>query len=105
MKKSNALTTKFLYDNFDTILKFIDLIKVGVFIADGEGNVIMLNTIRMMHDIHKKLVVEGVETEDAKNAVSGMSCDYIQGFYFSKPLAEEDLIEFLRKNMQTANIS
>lgn len=43
MKKSNALTTKFLYDNFDTILKFIDLIKVGVFIADGEGNVIMLN--------------------------------------------------------------
>ena len=65
----------------------------------------MLNTIRMMHDIHKKLVVEGVETEDAKNAVSGMSCDYIQGFYFSKPLAEEDLIEFLRKNMQTANVS
>ena len=69
------------------------------------GNVIMFNTIRMMHDIHKKLVVEGVETEDAMNAVSGMSCDYIQGFYYSKPLSEDDLIEFLKINNRTASVS
>lgn len=67
------------------------------------GNVIMFNTIRMMHDIHKKLIVEGVETEAARNSLAEMSCDYIQGFYYSRPLAEEDLVEFLRlRNIITA---
>ena len=78
------------------------LIKIDKSMADAifteSGNVIMFNTIRMMHDIHKKLVVEGVETEAAKDALTDMSCDYIQGFYYSRPLGEEDLVEFLKKH-------
>ena len=62
------------------------------------GNVIMYNTIRMMHDINKKLVVEGVETEETMSAVSGMDADYIQGFYYSKPLSEEALVVFLKEH-------
>ncbi|MBR2707182.1 MAG: EAL domain-containing protein [Mogibacterium sp.] len=98
------------YSSLQRMSKYpMRLVKIDKSMTDevltDSGNVIMLNTIRMMHDIHKKLVVEGVETEDAKNAVSGMSCDYIQGFYYSKPLAKEDLIEFLRTNMRTAVVS
>ena len=43
MKKRNLLTKEFIKDNFDIILQFIDLMKVGIFITDGEGTVIMLN--------------------------------------------------------------
>ena len=62
------------------------------------GNVIMMNTIRMMHDINKKLVVEGVETKETMSALSDMNADYIQGFYYSKPLSEEALVEFLKEH-------
>ena len=52
----------------------------------------------MMHDIDKKLVVEGVETEETMSALEGMKCDYIQGYYYSRPLSEEDLVAFMKKH-------
>ena len=87
----------------------LEIIKIDKSMADDmfteTGNIIMFNTIRMMHDIKKKLVIEGVETEAAVKALKGMSCDYIQGYYYSKPLSEEDLIAFLRENNRKANVS
>ncbi len=91
------------YSNIQGVNKYpLRLVKVDKSMADEifteSGNLIMFNTIRMMHDINKKLVVEGVETEEAKNTLTDMSCDYIQGFYYSRPLSEENLIAFLRKH-------
>ena len=87
----------------------LEIIKIDKSMADDmfteTGNIIMFNTIRMMHDIKKKLVIEGVETEAAVKALKGMSCDYIQGYYYSKPLSEEDLIAFLRENNRQINVS
>ena len=77
------------------------LIKLDKSMADeiftDTGNVIMHNTIRMMHDIDKKLVVEGVETEAAISELRNMSCDYIQGYYYSRPLSGDDLVSFLKE--------
>jgi EAL domain-containing protein (putative c-di-GMP-specific phosphodiesterase class I) len=87
----------------------LDVVKIDKSMADDmfseSGNIIMFNTIRMMHDIKKKLVIEGVETEAAVKALKEMSCDYIQGYYYSRPLSEEDLIVFLRENRRTQNVS
>ena len=87
----------------------LDVIKIDKSMADDmfseSGNIIMFNTIRMMHDIKKKLVIEGVETEAAVKALKEMSCDYIPGYYYSRPLSEEDLIAFLRENRRTQNVS
>lgn len=38
-------------------------------------------------DLH--VVAEGVETEEQVEMLRSMSCDYVQGFYFSKPLLPE----------------
>ena len=91
------------YSSIQRMNKYpLRLVKIDKSMADEifteAGNVIMFDTIRMMHDIKKKLVVEGVETEEAKNALTDMKCDYIQGFYYSKPLSEEELIAFLKKH-------
>ena len=43
MKKKEILSSDYIRENFNTILKFIDLITVGIFITDGNGDVIMLN--------------------------------------------------------------
>ena len=49
----------------------------------------------MLKALDKKIVVEGVETEEMANALIDLGCDYLQGFYFSKPIPEKDYLNFL----------
>lgn len=51
--------------------------------------------ITMAKQLKKKTVFEGVETESQKNFLKSTSCDYIQGYFYSKPLSEEDFVKFL----------
>lgn len=51
--------------------------------------------ITMAKQLKKKTVFEGVETESQKNFLKTTSCDYIQGYFYSKPLSEEDFVKFL----------
>ena len=41
--------------------------------------------------------VEGVETEEQVRFLKQSGCDYIQGYYYSRPLPEDEFIEFLEK--------
>ena len=43
-------------------------------------------------------VAEGVETKEQLDTMSKLGITYIQGFYFSKPLPENEFIGFLRAN-------
>lgn len=43
MKKKQEGLFKFVCEHTDDLTKFLDYIKVGVFVADGEGNVLLLN--------------------------------------------------------------
>ena len=61
------------------------------------GQVIIENTVRMMRGIHKELVVEGVETQEEMDALAELSCDFIQGFFYSRPLPEKEFVRFLRE--------
>ena len=54
--------------------------------------------INLFKNIDIPIVVEGVETEKQLNLSVAKKIDYIQGYYFSKPLKEDDLIAFLAKN-------
>ena len=56
---------------------------------------ILANTIRMMKGIRKKIVAEGAETREAVDKLKLMECDYIQGFFFSRPLPADQFIRFL----------
>ena len=52
----------------------------------------------MMRSIEKQLVVEGAETRVAVDLLKKMDCDYIQGYYFSRPLPAEDFVRFLEEH-------
>jgi diguanylate cyclase (GGDEF)-like protein/PAS domain S-box-containing protein len=51
--------------------------------------------IDLAHDLDMQVIAEGVETRGQFQILSRMGCQYIQGYYISKPLSENDAEEFL----------
>ena len=47
--------------------------------------------------LNLKTVTEGVETEEQLEAIKSMGGDFIQGYYFSKPISEENFIKYMRE--------
>lgn len=47
---------------------------------------IIKNIIQMAHSMDLKVVAEGVETGEQLSILKERKCDYIQGYYFSRPL-------------------
>ena len=72
----------------------------------GEGNQkvksILPLSVNMLHKINVRIVAEGVETEEQKNELIRMGVQYLQGYYFSKPISEKEFIEFLKKHNHVA---
>jgi diguanylate cyclase (GGDEF)-like protein/PAS domain S-box-containing protein len=56
---------------------------------------IIKNIIQMAHSMDLKVVAEGVETEDQLSILKERKCNYIQGYYFSKPLPASDVEKLL----------
>jgi len=54
--------------------------------------------IDFFHKAHLKVVIEGVETKEIAEICLECNVDYIQGYYFSKPLPERGILSVLNKN-------
>lgn len=60
----------------------------------GETKVLP-DLIRLFQNANMQIVVEGVETEEMKEALSRMGCDFQQGYYFSRPLPPREFLHYL----------
>jgi hypothetical protein len=49
------------------------------------------------------VVAAGVETKGQRAYLRDLACDEMQGFYFSKPIAEAEFAAFLRKHLASSN--
>ena len=95
------------YSNIHRLSKLpLEIIKIDKSLVDEmfteDGQVIIRNTVRMMQDIRKELVIEGVETREEMEALAALSCDFIQGYYYSKPLPPEEFVRFLQTRNRAA---
>ncbi|TSI09077.1 bifunctional diguanylate cyclase/phosphodiesterase [Lysinibacillus sp. BW-2-10] len=52
--------------------------------------------IQMAHRLNMEVIAEGVESVQQLNLLRKMGCDYIQGYYYSRPVPMDELIEFLQ---------
>lgn len=50
----------------------------------------------MLKNMNMEIVVEGIETEDMVEAFADLKCDFIQGYYFSRPVCKDDFVKFVR---------
>ncbi|WP_412971471.1 EAL domain-containing protein [Glaciecola sp. MF2-115] len=51
-------------------------------------------TIAMAHSLGLTVVAEGVEQEEQLTLLNKLDCDYVQGFFFSKPIPANEMIKF-----------
>ena len=77
------------------IVKF-DKEMTDSYFKGSKSKFVMDYSIRMFKAMDLKVVSEGVETESQLKELSLLGVDYIQGYYFSKPLPIEDFIEFMK---------
>ena len=59
---------------------------------------IVAATHSLAQNLDLKVVAEGVETPDQMQRLQEMGSDYLQGYYFSRPLTPEDADELLGNN-------
>lgn len=62
-----------------------------------KSDIIISSVMTLAHDLVLKVVAEGVETEEQYQFLKSLGCDFIQGYYFSKPLDEQHFLELLTK--------
>lgn len=67
-------------------------------ISSSNGRRILEHTVRMMQSIGKRLVAEGAETAEMVDMLKAMNCDYIQGYFFSRPLPAADFVKFAKEH-------
>ena len=70
-------------------------------VTSVNGRKILEHTVQMMQSIGKQLVTEGAETIDEVDLLKDMNCDYIQGFYFSRPLPATEFVRFIEEQNHT----
>lgn len=77
-------------------LKIVKLDKTFVDeIKNPKMKIILESTIKMLKDMDMEIVVEGVETKDMSEKFAELECDFIQGYYYSRPLPENDFVNFI----------
>lgn len=79
------------------IVKF-DRDMIQSYFKNEKAKLVLNATMRMVHDMGLKVVSEGVETKEQLDMLVELGIDYIQGYYFSKPLPADEFMAFMIEN-------
>jgi EAL domain-containing protein (putative c-di-GMP-specific phosphodiesterase class I) len=71
---------------------FIDMIGSG-----GSSENICRTIIKMAHELGKKAIAEGVEKIEQADFLIKNKCDFVQGYFYSHPLPQEEFLAFIEK--------
>lgn len=80
----------------------IDVLKIDrSFVIDlcinPKEKCIVESIIRLSHQLGIEVVAEGVEENEQIQYLKAIECDFVQGYYFSKPRPFEEIINFVGK--------
>ena len=60
---------------------------------------LLVHIIQMVHSLDLELVIEGIETAEELDRVQSLKPDYIQGYYYSKPIGRPEFINYLNSKI------
>ncbi|ETP73866.1 EAL domain-containing protein [Lachnospiraceae bacterium JC7] len=89
------------FSNLTLILQLpLEIIKIDKSLVwayfDG-SNLMLKNIVRMFQEQNYKILCEGIETKEMADTLTEMGVDYLQGFYFSRPLPESEFLKYLKE--------
>jgi EAL domain-containing protein (putative c-di-GMP-specific phosphodiesterase class I) len=64
---------------------------------DDNSKTIIRTIIRMAKELNMDVVAEGIETKAQLDFLKSQSCQYFQGYYFSKPITFDEMLETSQK--------
>jgi len=76
------------------IVKF-DRTIVNSYLNDEKAKFVIGQIIDVIKSLKYEIVLEGIETKDNLDTVLKLTIDFIQGYYFSKPVPESDFISYV----------
>lgn len=76
------------------IVKF-DKDMINAYFENGKAKYVMDAAMHMIHGMGLEIVSEGIETKEQYDTMEQLGISYIQGYFFSKPLAEQEFLDFL----------
>ena len=99
------------YSALSYLRKFhIDFIKIDKSFVDGivhnPGDLALSEAIIVMsHKLGLKVIAEGIETEEQFRLLSSIDCDFCQGYYFSRPLTQDEFDKLLSQSPTVKHLS
>lgn len=94
------------YANLNTVMKLpfstikLDRSLLYEICHDNTRAMFYQSIVETFHKMNYHIVSEGVETKEEVELISGWGVDMIQGYYFSKPLPETELLRIMQNNRQ-----
>ena len=82
----------------------IDRNIVWTAIADKNHELALNSTISMIKDFGIPVLASGIETKEQAIKMSSMGCDYLQGFYFGKPVPEKEFLNMMSLRYRNFNL-
>ena len=64
--------------------------------ADPDKRRILEEAIKLIKSMGARIVVEGVESKEISDWFEAQGCDFIQGFYYAKPMSEREYLNFVK---------
>ena len=64
---------------------------------DDNADKLIASIVSMAHELGLHVVAEGVETKEQAARLVALKCDYLQGYYFSRPRPAEEIVDMLQQ--------
>lgn len=93
------------YSNQSNIMQYpysivkIDKSMVWACDSNPKAFVSLKHTVAMIKDLDMVVLAEGVETEEQKKLLNEIGVEYLQGYYFSRPLPVAEIVNILKENI------
>lgn len=104
MEELKLMGCKFALDDFGTgyanvsnvIQLPFSIVKLDKSLLYGT-EIVLEDMVRMFTRMKKTTVIEGVETREQAQRMKDMGVDYIQGYYYGKPMSADDFSKFIQQ--------
>lgn len=84
------------FESFEFDVIKLDMGFISKIGKSPKAEFVIQHTIGLAHDVGARIVAEGVENEQQLKFLREVGCDMIQGYYFYKPMSQEEFADLLQ---------